>query len=280
MLPRRKLSEILVSSRVNKSFCNLMVEGPTDHVILRSFCEGARIPVVIYPVPSIEIDCLTLGTQGNRGHLIRISEFAATNAVERALCVIDRDDSNFVGFDFNSHCLITDLASLDMYALDIHELLGYVSRSFQFEMTAEQMSSIFAAAKSASCMQWKREALVDDVALASLDNSLSIVRNSLVRIDLADWLNRSRVRGGSRDGWDALKAAIPNFTEIEVADPRILVSVHLLDHILRFWLRRVVGHMVPEGWLEGHLRGLATYDRLKPFPFFSALESRCRIGIC
>jgi hypothetical protein len=216
---------------------------------------------------------------GNRGRLISISEFAANRGIERTHCVIDRDGFHFVGFDFNSHCLITDLASLDMYALDIDELRGYLSRSLQFEMTAQQMNSIIVAAKSASSMQWARELHVKNVALANVERSLSIENNSLVQINLTDWLDRSRVRGGSTEEWDALNDEIPTILALQAADPRKTVSVHKLDDVVRFWLRRVKSLSMPDGWLEGHLRGLATYDRLKQFPFFVTLELRCRAGI-
>jgi hypothetical protein len=279
MLPRRKLSEIVISARLNKKFCNLLVEGPSDHIILRSYCEGASLPTVIYPIPSVEVDCVPSGEGGNRGRLIAVSEFAASKQIERTFCVIDRDHWNFISFDFNSHCMITDLGCLDMYALHINEMRGYLNRSYHLEMTTEQMRSIIESARVASCLQWARETLVKGVSLASLEHSLSIGSESEICIDLQNWLTRSRARGGTPVEWNALEATLPNIGQNYLVDSREEISVHQFDEVVRFWLRRVGNVTLPPRWAEGHLRGLATYERLQGYEFFNALAARCRLGV-
>lgn len=279
MLPRRKLSEIFTSSRLNKKFCNLIVEGLSDHVILRSYCEGASLPASIYPIPSIEVDCVPRRDGGNRGRLIAISEFAGTKQVERAFCIIDRDQWNFAGFDFNSHCLVTDLGCLDLYALHVEELRGYLNRSFHLAISVEQMKSVIDAARVASCLHWTRESLVKRTALANIENSLSIEAGDHLCVDLHNWIARSRSRGGTTEEWDALEAMLPAVGQRQLADLREEISVHQLDELLRFWLKQVGDVSLPQGWLEGHLRGLATYERLTGYAFFDALAARSQLGV-
>src|ERR1700744_5871658 len=116
MRPRRKLSEIFTSAQLNKKFNNLLVEGPADHIILRSFCEGERMPVSIYPITDIELDQVVAEVDGgNKGRLIKVSELASTKNERRFFCIVDRDDLVVQGFDLNTHCLTTDLSCLEMY---------------------------------------------------------------------------------------------------------------------------------------------------------------------
>jgi hypothetical protein len=74
MLPKRRLSEVITSAVVNKKICHLIVEGPSDKVVIESYCEGAMLPVLIYPVPTLEIDAVVVGRPGGeKGRAVRIS---------------------------------------------------------------------------------------------------------------------------------------------------------------------------------------------------------------
>jgi hypothetical protein len=274
MLPLRKLSEIFTSAQLNKSFNNALVEGPTDHMILRSFCEGARLSVLIYPVPDVEIDCVAGGGQGgNKGALVRVSEFASSKGQRRLFCIIDRDDSEFEGFQINSHCFITDLSCLEMYALDCDELYEYLRRYFQLKCSRDDFMTVITTARKASWLFWKRIAHIEAVSLANIDGSLA-VENNVMSIDLLDWIQRSKSKGGPPPAWEKLGAEATNYVEPSV-DPRMAISIHKLDDILRFWLRQIAKVSLAPGWVEHHLRGLAAYDRLSKFDFFGAIRERC-----
>lgn len=122
-------------------------------------------------------------------------------------------------------------------------------------------------------------ALVKRTALASIENSLSIGNGDELRVDLHNWITRSRARGGTAAEWDALEAALPTNGQHPLADVREEISVHQLDDVLRFWLKEVGDVSLREGWLEGHLRGVATYERLAGYAFFGSLATRARLGV-
>lgn len=277
MLPRRKLSEIFTSATLNKRFCNVLVEGPTDHIILRSFCEGEKLSVLIYPSTAIELDEIGPTEGGNKGRLIKTSELASARNQVRLFCVIDRDEIQVAGFQLNSHCLITDLSCLEMYALDVQELHGYLQRHFQFDCTFDVFLSVVSTARLATWLHWRRVAHVENVGLANIDRSLS-VQEDVVRLNLPDWIERSKVRGGAPEAWGKLLSEAEQLADPE-GDPRTAMSVHCFDDVLRFWLRKSAGATLTVGWAERHLRGLATYERLSAYPFFEAIKARCVEGL-
>jgi hypothetical protein len=277
MLPHRRLSEVLTSARLNSSFANILVEGPTDKVILASFCEGERISTVIYPVCFLEVDCVDpAGPGGNKGRLIRISEYLSSKGARRIFCVVDKDDMTVAGFDLNSHCLITDLANMQIYALDIKEFREYVSRFFGFPVSEQEFASVVDAARAASCLHWRKERLLSGFGLASIEKSLRINSASKVEVDLTDWIDRSRVRGGEAAAWDALSSEVNEIMAQRLDDPRKIISIEFLNDVLRFWIREVYGKATDPKWVTRHLRGAASHERLSTFPFFQIVADRCR----
>jgi hypothetical protein len=191
--------------------------------------------------------------------------------MRRICCIIDRDDLPFVDYMYNSHCLITDFASLDLYSLDSDDLAGYTRRHFQKDKISEPLiSGVFRIAALASILQWKRINCVPRVALADIEGSLSF-GDGLVQIDMRNWIDRSRTRGGSKEEWDALLASVSEIEAMSFTDGRYFISVHLLDEIFRHWMKSVHGVRIEAHWIEGHLRGMATYERLRGLRFLSSI---------
>jgi hypothetical protein len=277
MVPYRRLSEVLTSARLNSSFANILVEGPTDKVILGSFCEGEKISTVIYPVCFLEVDCVNpAGLGGNKGRLVRISEYLSSNGARRIFCVVDKDDMTVAGFDLNSHCLITDLANMQIYALDIKEFREYVSRFFASQVSKEQFVSVVDAARAASCLHWRKERLLSGFGLANIERSLRFTTSSMIELDLTDWIDRSRVKGGEAEAWDALCAEVEEIKAQQLDDPRKIISIEFLNDVVRFWVREAFGKAADANWVVRHLRGAASHERLSTFPFFQTVADRCR----
>jgi len=133
--------------------------------------------------------------------------------------------------------------------------------------------TVIKTARKASWLFWKRISDIEPVSLANIDGSLA-VQNNMVDVDLLDWIQRSKSKGGSSQAWDELGAEAMTYMEPS-ADPRMAISVHKLDDVLRFWLRQIAKVSIAVGWIEQHLRGLATHDRLSKFEFFEAIQQRC-----
>jgi hypothetical protein len=280
MVPRRRLSEVLTSAKLNSLFVNILVEGPTDRVILRSFCEGERISNVIYPISFLEVDCVDpSGPGGNKGRLIRVSNYLSNNNARRIFCIVDKDDMTVAGFDLNSHCLITDLANLQIYALDISEFRQYVSRFFGLEVSEGEFASVVEAARVASCFQWRKEALLSGIGLASIERSLKITGGSRIELNLKDWIDRSRAKGGEHGAWDVLEGEIAEIERQQLDDPRKIISIEFLNDLVRFWIRAAFSKATDPQWVTRHLRGAASHERLSTFPFFQAVADRCRLEL-
>jgi hypothetical protein len=273
MVPRRKLSEVLTFAKITK-VCQLLVEGPADQAIIRSFCDGAAIPTAVSPITIIEVDCCDVrGLGGNKGRLIRFSEHLAKLGGTRTFCIVDRDDFPFDGFNLNSHCLITDFSCLEMYALLVEDLRTYLNRAFFLDMTAEELESILSTARLASVMLWEKEKALSGCSLANIDNSLAVNDRRLI-VDISHWIDRSRGEG-SKEAWDALLARVRAREATLPRDYRFTTSVHALDDAIRFWMRKTKGLTLFPRWVEQHLRGLASHATLSTFDFFVALSQRC-----
>jgi hypothetical protein len=279
MLPRRKLSEVMTSSRVNAKVCHIVVEGQSDRVILASYCEGERIPVLIYPVPSLEIDCVPAsGLGGNRANVLRISAFLSQHEVTRIFCIIDRDGDGFDGFDLNSHCLVTDLSCVQIYPLDVEEFRTYVTRAFYSSFTSEALLSVLSVSRMISVMHWLKEKKLSGYSLANVDGSLRFV-DGLIRLDVPGWLRRSISRGGDPEVWKGLETDLTAAETSFGADYRAMVRVHDLDNVFRFWLRSAHQRALHIGWVEEFLRGTASHEKLAPYEFFRAIRRRCALEL-
>ncbi|AMA56218.1 hypothetical protein BCCGELA001_08070 [Bradyrhizobium sp. CCGE-LA001] len=255
---------------------NLIVEGRSDQIIVRSFCEGARIPSMIYPISLVELDCVAPnGEGGDKGRVIRTSAHLSARQIRRICCIIDRDDLPFIDFMYNSHCLITDFASLDMYPLDCDDLAGYTRRHFQKDkVSSREISRVFEVAALASILRWKRIGCVPSAALADIEGSLSF-NSGLVELSVKNWIERSRAKGGFKADWDALLASADAIELDNLGDSRHFISVHLLDEVFRHWMKSVHNVKLEPHWIEGHLRGMATYERLRGYDFFQVLSHHC-----
>jgi hypothetical protein len=66
---------------------------------------------------------------GNKDSLIRASEYLSSNDTHRIFCIVDKDDMTVAGPGLSSHCPITDLANMQIYALDVGEFREHVSVS-------------------------------------------------------------------------------------------------------------------------------------------------------
>jgi hypothetical protein len=277
MPPRRKLSEVVTFAKITK-VCQLLVEGPADHAIVRSFCAGETIPVAIYPITALEIDCCDVRVLGgNKGRLIRVSEYLGTSSARRILCVVDRDDFALAGFNLNSHCMITDFSCLEMYPLQVEDFRGFLNRAFLMDMLVEEMDSVLSTARLASVTLWEKERLLNGHVLANIDNSLTVTNRTLA-VDVAHWIGRSRGAGDPK-AWDDILARIRARENSFPQDYRLTISVHALDDALRFWMKETKGVTLFARWVEQHLRGLASHATLRTFDFFVALAQRCRAEV-
>jgi hypothetical protein len=275
MLPRRRLSEIITYSTLNKKVCNIVVEGQSDSIIVKSFCDGEGIPVLIYPTPAIEIDCCDpKGPGGDRGRVIRISEHLAATSARRMFCIIDKDADPFVSFHFNTHCLITDLACVEVYPFDAEDFRSFVSRAFYVEFSAEALDAVLDVSQTITVVRWLKEEKLGGLSCASVDRSLR-VDHGKVTIDLESWLTRSASAGGSRETWLSLASDLRDKRASVSGDRRIAINVHVFDEVFRFWLRAAKGEKLEERWLERLIRGNAHHARLAGYDFFRAVAVRC-----
>jgi hypothetical protein len=275
MLPHRRLSEVLIFAKVSKKH-QLLVEGPTDQVIIKSFCEGEGLQVLIYPITAVEIDCCEVNADGgNKGRLIRVSEFLGRSKVARVLCIVDRDDMDVNNFLLNSHCITTDFSCLDMYALDIEEFRSFFNRAFLANMSSEEFESVLGTARLASIVLWEKERVLGGVALANLRKSLK-VRDRKVVLDMDNWLSRSR-NSGEAGRWDLLAKKVRARQAVLPADFRFTMSVHFLSEVLQFWTGATKRITLFPTWVENHLRGSASHSVLKGFEFFEELARRCAV---
>jgi hypothetical protein len=75
---------------------------------------------------------------------------------------------------------------------------------------------------------------------------------------------------------DGLSAQVKQASAPQMAGALEIISVGLLNEVVRFWLREAYGKATDENWLVRHLRGAASHGRLATFPFFQAVANRCR----
>jgi hypothetical protein len=273
MLPRRKLSEVITLAKLGAKHCHLLVEGRSDYEILRSFCEGENIPTHIYPAEAIDFEACRIGPNGYKGKLQRASRQLQKNNAQRLFCVIDRDDFSHSAFDYNSHCMITDYASLELYALDVKSLCQYVSRFFLVDLTAELFEALFRVAQLATAIQWAKEKIQVGLRLADINNSLRMEDGAVV-LDIKHWAERSRSMGGTASQWRLILEEVKTSVLAIGSDFYRTTSIHRLDEVFAFWIKAVKGKPLVN-WLEQHLRGVASHEALKDFAFFRALSARC-----
>jgi hypothetical protein len=275
MLPRRRLSEVVTSSKVNTKICHLIVEGPSDAVVLRSYCTGEAIPVLIYYMSALEIDCTDhSGPGGERGRAIRISDHLGEIEARRLFCIVDRDHEPFKEFDLNSHCLMTDLSCVEIYPLDAEEFRGFVARAFLIDFSTDAIMSIFNVTRTITVIRWLKERRVSGLPLARIAHSLHVAGN-LVSPDIKNWLTRSLAVGGDSAAWLSLESDLKEVESTFPPDHRAMMRVHDLDEVFRFWLHKAKGCTLPQGWVEQFLRGAARHSALAPYDFFKAVKLRC-----
>jgi hypothetical protein len=275
MLPRRKLSEILVQARLDARVCNIIVEGFSDQVILRAFLEKESLPVLIYPIPNIEMDSVDpRGHGGNKARVIRISEYLNGIAAARILCVVDKDFLQFSGFKLNGRCLVTDLACLELYSFEREDFRGFIGRAYYIDFSEAALDSILGVSRTASLVGWIKDQRIESRGLAPLERSLSL-ENGLIQLDLPDWLTRSGNSAADQAVWTSIKEEIDVRSLDFPVDHRTLINVHLLDQIFRFWLRSLKGVTLNENWVVEYLRGRAEHHRLARYDFFRAIIMAC-----
>jgi hypothetical protein len=255
--------------------CHLIVEGVSDSVIVRSYCAGEALRVLIYYVPALDIDCVDpSGPGGNRARAIRISAHLGQIQARRLFCIIDRDGDEFSGFDWNSHCLVTDLSCVEIYPLDPEEFRTFVGRAFMFEFTDHMLTSILDVSRKMSVVLWLKERKLPGLSLANVVNSLHVA-GDLVSLDVRGWLTRSLAAGGAATTWLSLEADLNILEGSFPTDHRVLMRVHDLDEVFRFWVHKTRGRQLPLGWVEQNLRGLAHHRALSAYDFFKAIRGRC-----
>jgi hypothetical protein len=187
---------------------------------------------------------------------------------------VDRDDDPFNGFELNSHCLITDLSCVGIYAFDFDSFRGFVRRAFYVEFTSLVLDNILAIARTATVVLWLKERKLSGFGMAPIERSLAAT-SGLITLDLEGWLDRSLKAGGDPELWRGLKTDYDNAKRDFDADYRRMLRIHDLDRVFRFWLRRATGQNLPEGWIEQFLRGQASYEMLSRYDFFTSIGRKC-----
>jgi len=164
---------------------------------------------------------------------------------------------------------------MQIYALDLQEFHKYVSRFFVIDVPEGEFNSVVEVSREASWLHWQKEKVLSGVKFAGIEKSLRVGSPDM-KIDLIDWIDRSRVRGGDVDAWDGLIAQVKQASPPQMGGPLEVISVSLLNEVVRFWLREAYGKATEENWLVRHLRGAASHGQLATFPFFQAVADRCR----
>src|SRR5438105_4766220 len=120
---RRTLDEIITRYDLNRSFCDVYVEGDADRGILESFFEGlGNLEVVVYDIDTVEIPSAVVQELGlennNRGRVIALARTLykrfGTKSVVSGL--IDADLDYVIGpLETCPLILLTDYTSMEMY---------------------------------------------------------------------------------------------------------------------------------------------------------------------
>lgn len=266
-------------SEVNKNLISIIVEGRADKIIMDESFKNKTIRTLLYTIDMIEVDRDPgeVFEGGNKGIVLAASAKIIREEGKRILCIIDRDGEEFNGFSVNEKCYMTDLSSVEIYPFSDSEVFGYIEKVHGIKMSEATIASIISVARIISAIQWIRLRRIPDRSLVDFTASLSFDReSSTVSLDVTNWLTRSASNGGAREGWLNLRSEHDESHYNSIEDWRECTNVHALDQIMKFWLRHSANRVsYVDGWLEGHLRGIATADKLDSYDFFQNITARC-----
>jgi hypothetical protein len=246
---RRSLDELIARLTLEKGAYDVVVEGPSDRVIVTAFLQlGRRHSATVLTSADIEVPARlqteTEHQQGARGRVLSIarvidSRFKGEDVP--LLCIVDRDFDDLVPppHDYGPLVVSTDYCSMDLYSYDPSVVERVLSGYAQ--LPPGEAARVLAALEPV---------LTEVYLIRAADHRLGLrlghlsperccrVERGTILFDRDDYLNRCLDRHGLRTEREAMSQAIESLRPDLPTDSRLRIHGHDFVYLLAWYLRQ------------------------------------------
>lgn len=272
---KRTVDEILLICETEPSLVDVFCEGAFDAGILDQFVGGlGAANTSVYFADQIEWPDELDDDGGNRKRVIFLSEQLSALAVN-GICVIDRDlDTIQDATAVNANLLKTDYSCIDMYSLDVDDLVVLLYSRYNIVIEPEQIGQILDACKAIFSVRYLRDKHCAGASIATPEKIIQSAKE--LKFSVQNFLERCKQRNGYDSRWDHVFREQDELLRSMVEDIRCYINVHDFGEILSIIVRSLKSKSVslePE-FLSRHLAYRMLSQSMFGFPLFSEISTR------